>query len=52
MYVGGGECTEEDIPHRTKFTCEIIEAWKQEHEEFADDMKVRLAVKCPGIWPL
>jgi len=39
--VGGGVCTEEDIPHRTKFTKDIIEAWKQERKEFADDMKVR-----------
>ena len=40
IYIGGGMCTEEDIPHRTKFTNEIIEAWKRERKVFADDMKV------------
>lgn len=42
IYVGGGACLEEDIPHRTKLTNEIIEAWKQERKGFADDMKVHL----------
>ena len=30
VYIGGGTCTEEDIPHRTKFTNGIIKAWKEE----------------------
>jgi len=42
VYVGGGVCAEEDIPHRTKFTSEVIEAWKQERKAFADNMKVDL----------
>ena len=33
-------CTEEDIPHQTKFTNEIIETWKRERKVFTDDMKV------------
>ena len=47
MYVSGGVCAEEDIPHRTKLTNEIIKAWKQEREEFADDMKVRPTAYLP-----
>lgn len=43
MYVSGRLCKDEDIPHRTKLTVEIIEAWKQERKEFAEDMKVCLA---------
>lgn len=44
MYVSGGLCKEEDIAHRTKLTKEIIEVWKWERKEFADDMKVCLLV--------
>ena len=40
IYIGGGTCTEEDIPHRTKLMKEIIEAWKHGRAAFADDMKV------------
>ena len=45
IYVGGGVCTEEDIPHRTKFTGDIIEAWKEERKVFIDDMKVHLTTQ-------
>lgn len=44
IYIGGGTCAEEDVPHRTKFTSEIIEAWKQERKVFADEMKVCLII--------
>lgn len=40
IYIGSGACTEEDIPHQTRLTNDIIEAWKQERKVFADDMKV------------
>lgn len=43
-------CAEEDIPHRTKLTGEIIEAWKRERKEFADDMKVSPTTRYPRIW--
>lgn len=41
-YISGGACAEEDIPHRTTLTKDIIEAWKQERKVFANDMKVGL----------
>lgn len=46
IYIGGGICTEEDIPHRTKLTSDIIEAWKEERKVFAEDMKVGLITRC------
>ena len=46
IYVSGGTCTEQDIPHRTKLTNDIMEAWKQERKAFADDMKVCLTMFC------
>lgn len=45
MFVSGGSCKDEDIPHRSKLTSEIIEAWKRERKEFADDMKVSLTMR-------
>ena len=46
VYIGGGTCTEEDIPHRTKFTNNIIKAWKEERKSFSDDMKVGPITLC------
>ena len=40
LYTGHGICTEDDIPHQTKLTDSIIEAWKQERKEFVNNMKV------------
>ena len=34
VYIGGGTCTEEDILHQTKFTNDIIKAWKEEQKSF------------------
>ena len=52
-YVGGGVvCTEEDIPHRTKFMNDIIKAWKQEREKFSDEMKVRFCTHASGLCTL
>lgn len=49
IYVGGGICREEDIPHRTRFTADVIEAWKQERKAFVDDMKVGLVARIPHV---
>jgi hypothetical protein len=45
VFVGAGTCTEEDIPHRTKLTDDIIKAWGEERKAFADDMKV-CSIRC------
>lgn len=50
IYMSDGVHTEEDIPHRTKVTNDITEAWKQERKTFADDMKVGLLVPCSGMY--
>ena len=54
IYVGGGKCTEEDIPHRTKLTAEIIEAWKEERRQFSNEMKVCLICvpSCSNLYNL
>ena len=42
LFLGRGAYAEEDIPHRTKLTEEIIKAWKEERKQFSAEMKVCL----------
>lgn len=51
VHIGRGICTEEDMPHRNKFTIEISKAWKQEREEFAVEKKVFSVWTGLILWP-
>lgn len=41
LYLGQGHVTDDEIPKRTYLTQSIIKAWKDEREQFHQEMKVR-----------
>ena len=60
LYLGQGHVTDDEIPGQTCLTESIIKAWKQEREQFHQEMKVRcrgllvvgrfVLVECLFVW--